>query len=284
MVDEKEGEFKCPQCKKNNGIFCKFRDIQNGDFKYWKCRKEYTNNNTKLENKWAFYHGKTERKWYCCCICGDNRCGECLRNALTFKIMPTCPEDNILKILYGFFLIGFYFYAFIIYIIIFWWMDLINWCISRNYKLVGKLEDERNLIMIDLIDEVKDKKIWDYAYSEERWNSNKSWLCKKCKYESQTFSKFIQNNNDDLNQTTTVINQPEPSTAISPPTLTFSVLFNSTDNNILYSVSCSKTDLFSEVEEKLYDEYPEYRHKNCYFLQKGKTINKNMTIEENHLI
>jgi len=53
--------------------------------------------NTKLENKWVFYHGKTERKWYCCCICGDNRCGECLRNALTFKIMPTCPEDNILN-------------------------------------------------------------------------------------------------------------------------------------------------------------------------------------------
>ena len=61
------------------------------------------------------------------------------------------------------------------------------------------------------------------------------------------------------------------------------VYFTSSDQNIYYPIPCINTDIFAEVEEKLYKQYPEYRETNNYFISNGKKILKSKTIEENNI-
>ena len=61
------------------------------------------------------------------------------------------------------------------------------------------------------------------------------------------------------------------------------VYFTSSDQNIHYPIPCINTDIFAEVEEKLYKQYPEYRETNNYFISNGKKILKSKTIEENNI-
>ena len=62
-----------------------------------------------------------------------------------------------------------------------------------------------------------------------------------------------------------------------------SVIFETTDQNLHYSVPCRKTDSFSKIEKKLYKEYPKYKEKNKYFLVNGNQIDVNKTIKENNI-
>ena len=61
------------------------------------------------------------------------------------------------------------------------------------------------------------------------------------------------------------------------------VNFISMDNNVHFSVPCIESDIFAEVEEKLYKEYPEYRETNNYFLVDGKQILRFKTIGQNNI-
>ena len=61
------------------------------------------------------------------------------------------------------------------------------------------------------------------------------------------------------------------------------VNFISSDQNVHYAITCLKTDIFAEVEEKLYKQYPEYRETNNYFISNGKQILRFKTIEENNI-
>ena len=61
------------------------------------------------------------------------------------------------------------------------------------------------------------------------------------------------------------------------------VYFTSSDQNIHYPIPCINTDIFAEIEEKLYKKYPEYRDTNNYFISNGKQILRSKTIEENNI-
>ena len=62
------------------------------------------------------------------------------------------------------------------------------------------------------------------------------------------------------------------------------VNFISTDQKINnFGVPCAKTDVFAEIEERLYKSYKEYRETNNIFMFKGKIILRFKTIEENHI-
>ena len=50
------------------------------------------------------------------------------------------------------------------------------------------------------------------------------------------------------------------------------VNFISSDQIINFGIKCLKTDTFAEVEEKLYQEYEEYRETNNNFLANGRLI------------
>ena len=62
-----------------------------------------------------------------------------------------------------------------------------------------------------------------------------------------------------------------------------SINFISTDSYLHYSIPCLSTDIFAEIEEKLYKEYPEYRETDNYFLYNGNKIFRFKTIEQNNI-
>ena len=59
--------------------------------------------------------------------------------------------------------------------------------------------------------------------------------------------------------------------------------FTSSDQKINYAIPCIGGDIFAEVEEKLYKEYPEYRETNNFFIVNGMQILRFKTISENNI-
>jgi DNA gyrase/topoisomerase IV subunit A len=59
--------------------------------------------------------------------------------------------------------------------------------------------------------------------------------------------------------------------------------FSSLDQNINISLLCTNYEIFAEVEEKLYQKFPEYRETNNCFFSNGTQILRFKTIEENKL-
>ena len=64
----------------------------------------------------------------------------------------------------------------------------------------------------------------------------------------------------------------------------FSINFVSIDENIIsYSLICKNTDIFSNLESKLYEDYPEYKDKEIYFMNRGNKINRDRSLDENNI-
>ena len=61
------------------------------------------------------------------------------------------------------------------------------------------------------------------------------------------------------------------------------VKFISQDNKIDYSIQCSGNSIFAEIEEILYQKYPEYREINNKFEINGKEILRFKTINNNNI-
>ena len=61
------------------------------------------------------------------------------------------------------------------------------------------------------------------------------------------------------------------------------VNFISADQKVHYSIPCIPNNIFAEVEEKLYKEFPEYRETNNQFIANGKEILRFKTINDNKI-
>ena len=48
-------------------------------------------------------------------------------------------------------------------------------------------------------------------------------------------------------------------------------------------MACKTTDIFAELEKRLYIEYPDLKHKNIYFIANGNVINTSVTLEQNKI-
>ena len=55
------------------------------------------------------------------------------------------------------------------------------------------------------------------------------------------------------------------------------------DKNVFYPVPCIKTDIFADIEEKLYQKFPKYRETNNNFIANGATVLRFKTIAENKI-
>ena len=62
-----------------------------------------------------------------------------------------------------------------------------------------------------------------------------------------------------------------------------SVIFTSFEENVFLSIICKNTELFTDLEKKFYEEYPEYYLGNNIFINNGKQIIRNKTLEENNI-
>ena len=71
--------------------------------------------------------------------------------------------------------------------------------------------------------------------------------------------------------------------SVNPGEKVISALFISSDQKITYAISCKNTTPFVRIEEKLYEEYPEYKETDNYFLHCGSVIKRFKTVEENHI-
>ena len=70
---------------------------------------------------------------------------------------------------------------------------------------------------------------------------------------------------------------------ILPGEKIISVLFTSSDYKINYSLPCIDSTLFVKMEEKLYEEFPEYKETDNYFLVSGNKVKRFKTIKENNI-
>ena len=70
---------------------------------------------------------------------------------------------------------------------------------------------------------------------------------------------------------------------ILPSEKVMAVLFISSDHNINYSIPCKNTTIIVKIEEQLYEEYPEYKETDNYFLIDGIKVKRFKTIEENKI-
>ena len=62
-----------------------------------------------------------------------------------------------------------------------------------------------------------------------------------------------------------------------------SIIFNSTQQDINYSIICKNTDIFSNIEVKLYQEYPKYKENQKVFMVNGNMVNRDKNLEENKI-
>ena len=61
------------------------------------------------------------------------------------------------------------------------------------------------------------------------------------------------------------------------------VNFVSTDQRIKFSISCYSNDIFSTIEEKLYEQFPKLRKKEIFFICKGNKLKNFLTLGENNI-
>ena len=61
------------------------------------------------------------------------------------------------------------------------------------------------------------------------------------------------------------------------------VNFISSDSKIHYAISCINNNTFAEIEEKLYQQFPEYRETNNEFLANGEQVLRFKTIKQNKI-
>ena len=61
------------------------------------------------------------------------------------------------------------------------------------------------------------------------------------------------------------------------------IIFCSTNQEIHYAIICKNTDLFVNVELKLYEEFPKYRDESNYFTAHGDRINKYQNLDNNKI-
>ena len=62
-----------------------------------------------------------------------------------------------------------------------------------------------------------------------------------------------------------------------------SIVFNSFDENIHYSVICKNTDQFLKIESLLYEKYPEYKYLNKNYFVNGVKIDITKNLKDNNI-
>ena len=68
---------------------------------------------------------------------------------------------------------------------------------------------------------------------------------------------------------------------LSPGENLISIKFISCDQNINFSTFVKPNDIFTKIENILYNNYPNYRKIENYYIVNGQKINKYMTIAQN---
>ena len=174
--------------------------------------------------------------------------------------------------------------------------------INKNKELEYKLNEQKkknqeimqtNIKLEELIKTIKNENIKKIKNKEELINS-KNKAIEKLNEQLKKFQK-ITNENFQSKEILKLVNKlNEKEEEIKKLKLIFpfeikqgekimTVNFISVDQKILCSFICKNTDIFSRLENLLYDKYPEYRESENYFLIKGYKINRFKSLDNNNI-
>ena len=105
-------------------------------------------------------------------------------------------------------------------------------------------------------------------------------------YKNGEIRPFEKKEKKSVSKITTTVEKKSPienESSTEMMEIVIAVNFVSLCNNINYPMACKKTDRFSKIEKKLYQEFPELRNKNIYFIVNGNVIDKSLTFEQNKI-
>ena len=135
-----------------------------------------------------------------------------------------------------------------------------NETIKNQNKIINELQNKLNIY--------NDK----INYYKNEINNLENNINKKEK-ELNDYISYLESELNNINKNTTKVDVKD----------IMAVNFISTDGNIHKAIPCIPSDTFAEVEEKLYQFFPEYRESNNTFLANGSTILRFKTISENKI-
>ena len=98
----------------------------------------------------------------------------------------------------------------------------------------------------------------------------------------EDFNKIINDKNNELNKLKIELNN-NMFKEFLPGEEVIAILFTSSNQKLTYCLPCRNSTLFVKIEEKLYEEYPEYKETDNYFLVDGKKVKRFKTIKENNI-
>ena len=171
-----------------------------------------------------------------------------------------------------------------------------NDLIKKNQQIENDLKKEREVIQKNKMNQKLENNIKDEK-KDIKENKNTNLIKTNQKLENEIKNKrqdiqenknnFIENK-DKIIDLYTRIDELKKKLSRYPIDLLegeklISVIFSSFDEKIHYSVICKNTEKFNRLEEKLYDDYPEYSETENYFTANGIIISKFKSLEQNKI-
>ena len=89
--------------------------------------------------------------------------------------------------------------------------------------------------------------------------------------------------NNELNNLKLRINNNNPASNINLDAQIIAVNFITQSRDINRPMACRKTDIISTLEQKLYNEYPQYRDKKTFLTANGKPVQRFKSVDENKI-
>ena len=152
--------------------------------------------------------------------------------------------------------------------------------IENLKKEVKNLNEELNHVKkIIEIQGNKIKQLEDKLYQKNNYSNNDKNFC------INYLTNQINKKDEEVNNLKIKIQSIEKKDKIITTFQEQIVFINivSTDQKIKKEIICLKNELFSDIEERLYKEFPEYKNKKNFFYVNGRQIFTNKTIEENKI-
>ena len=135
---------------------------------------------------------------------------------------------------------------------------------------------EKDIIINDLKNENKKLSIKNNQLNIDKNNIN------------EKLNKIMLISNEEINKREKIIKQYELkisqfSFEFSPGEKLISIIFTSSDQNIISSFICKNIDIFKFIENKFYEKYSEYKGLDNNFISNGRKIDKNKNLDENKI-
>ena len=138
---------------------------------------------------------------------------------------------------------------------------------NRNKKLLEELNNEK----------AKVKELNDKIKAYENFINNE--YIKKIK-KLEELEELIKSKNSEINNLKNN-NDKNKIASIKSKEEIIAIFFTSISEDIYRPISCKNTDRFVKIEEKIFNEYPEYKEYNTYLTVNGNVIERFKTLEEN---